>query len=213
MKRNQPDTIGTMLHDLDRRLRALETSPRLTSASIKDGTLTVRDADDDVRLRIGRLPDGSYGMEQLNDDGDAAVNISTLAFGMRSQQVLDAVTKDDSSPSFDDLAGSPGPEVEVEVGTAGRMLVLLNCSLSALAGQQALMGFDVDGPTDVAATDSRTIGIQAAFDDTAVLNLGGHYLIEGLDPGTYTVTAKYLVTGPGGTNTTFANRVLTVIPF
>lgn len=80
MKPNQPDSIGTVLKDLLRRMKIVETSPQLTQASIKDGALRVLDADFDERVKVGRLDadlDGDteddYGFVIFDEAGDWAL--------------------------------------------------------------------------------------------------------------------------------------------
>lgn len=50
-----PNTDAQWKSDVERRLAALERSPQLTNASIKDGHLEVVDADGIVRAKFGRL--------------------------------------------------------------------------------------------------------------------------------------------------------------
>lgn len=79
-KPNLPDTVGSALKDLLRRVRTLETAPQLTKASIKDGALRILDAIFDVRLKLGRLDadldgDGEddYGLVIFDAAGDWAL--------------------------------------------------------------------------------------------------------------------------------------------
>lgn len=65
---NQPDTIGTVLKDLLRRMKIAETAPQLTKASIKDGALRVLDAAFGVRVKLGRL-DGDFDADGEPDWG------------------------------------------------------------------------------------------------------------------------------------------------
>lgn len=65
------DTLKRELDDVKRRLRVLESTNRLTSASIKEGSLEVRDEDDLRRVTLGDLDDDGahYGVRVLDANG------------------------------------------------------------------------------------------------------------------------------------------------
>lgn len=66
MLANQPEDQGRILAEIERRLRTLEGSSPLTSASIQDGALRVVDAGLVEHVKIGKQADGTYG---INIDG------------------------------------------------------------------------------------------------------------------------------------------------
>lgn len=59
----QPDDPGRWMAEVERRLRILEATSPLTSASIQNGALRVLDASLVEQLRIGKLLDDSYGLD------------------------------------------------------------------------------------------------------------------------------------------------------
>jgi hypothetical protein len=80
------ETLLSIIHDLERRLRALETAPQLTSASIKDGALTIYDGSGRAIVVLGKQADGAYGM-RVNDAGGAEVirlgDLGSSQYGLR----------------------------------------------------------------------------------------------------------------------------------
>jgi hypothetical protein len=130
-----------------------------------------------------------------------------------------------SSVAFTDLA-TPGPEVEIVVGATGRVLVTLSASMDfeALRGfglnsAGAMMSFTMSGANTLIAFQSRAVrgrieyssGQAGGFDTdlTGILDASKVVLLEGLNPGLTTFTAKYAIHGADGP-ATFANRVISV---
>jgi hypothetical protein len=69
---NFPDTIGTHLDDIWRRLRALETAPQANNTTVSGGSFTVLDVTGAERVRLGTLADGTIGIE-VKDSGSVTV--------------------------------------------------------------------------------------------------------------------------------------------
>lgn len=91
----QPDDLATILAELRRRLKAVETHPHLQRASIKNGALTILDPADDVRAKFGRLDadldldgDPDWGLVIFDDAGDWAL-LGTKA-GVFVRGIIDA---------------------------------------------------------------------------------------------------------------------------
>lgn len=59
----QPDALARLLADFQHRLERLESSPQLGNTQINAGSLTVTDAQGNVLITVGLLPNGSYGFE------------------------------------------------------------------------------------------------------------------------------------------------------
>lgn len=64
-----PPNIARYINDLERRIRNLENAAQLTNSSIKDGTLEVLDGSGNVRVRIGRQLDTTYGVQVFDTSG------------------------------------------------------------------------------------------------------------------------------------------------
>jgi hypothetical protein len=64
-----PDDLTRRLREIERRLAALETAPRLKSAAMRNGLIEIVDDVGTVRTRLGLLPNGDYGVEAYNSDG------------------------------------------------------------------------------------------------------------------------------------------------
>ncbi len=65
-----PARIERDLKDLERRIRIMERTDRLTNSSVKEGSLDVYDEDDSRRVIFGQLPDGeNYGLATLDANG------------------------------------------------------------------------------------------------------------------------------------------------
>lgn len=58
----QPESLGSYVADLERRIRLLESAPRLKNASISDETNT-------TRAIFGQFSDGDFGVEVRNSGG------------------------------------------------------------------------------------------------------------------------------------------------
>src|SRR5689334_24837288 len=83
-----PQSIDQIVADLQRRVTTLETQPRLQSASIDAGGLTVREgniriADNNgiIRATFGKQLDGKYDFRVFDATGDARVKMGLLDSG------------------------------------------------------------------------------------------------------------------------------------
>lgn len=84
-----PDDLLAWLRDLDRRLVALERSPQLTSASIKDGALTIYNAAGLPVLVLGKQSTGRYGLSAFNAAGQRTLELGELASSRNGLEVPD----------------------------------------------------------------------------------------------------------------------------
>lgn len=198
-----PEELLSTLADLERRLVALERSPQLTSASIKDGALVVLDAAGVVRVKIGK--DGTdYGVKIYDAAGANAVSLATLAFGQNYAEVIpeEATT----STSYVDLA-TVGPSVPVTVGPSGRAIVLGGAYMtSTVTNQTVVAGLKVDAAAtfDFAALGNNTSGSIAGDHAAGVL-------VSGLSAGAHTFKLQYLQS-LGGATARFGSRWMLVLP-
>lgn len=203
---------------LERRLRALESSPQLTSASVKDGAITVYDASNVARVKIGK--DGSdYDVKVYDAAGTNAVALSTLAFGIQAATIL--TLESVGSATYVDMT-TAGPTVTVTIGPSGRAIVWLaaaNQVTDNTAGNSnlGLMSFAVSGASTLAASDDRSVRLQADVAGGAGqlivdASVGTCLLVTGLTAGSNTFTAKYRSVS-GASVAWFRNRTIVVQPF
>jgi len=137
-----------------------------------------------------------------------------------------ASSQSTTSSTYGDLA-TVGPVIQdVLVGKTGRLLVLWGCMIEEVSTDLARggsMSFEVSGATSLPADTSRRYEI--SHTDDGILNgslsassnnlfcraLAGH-LLEGLNPGLHTLTAKYR-SGNAGRTVRFSSRIMIAIPF
>jgi hypothetical protein len=134
-------------------------------------------------------------------------------------------TEDYSSSSFGDLA-TVGPEVELTVGATGRVLVTLSATIEYEAERGfgansagGMMSFEMSGANTLMPFLSRAVRGRIEYssaqvptfdtDLTGILDASKVVLLEGLNPGLTTFTAKYAIYG-AGSPVLFGNRVITV---
>lgn len=198
-----PDDLFAQLRDLERRLVALERSPQLTQASIKDGALTVFDAAGIARVKIGK--DGTdYGVKIYDAAGVNAVSLATLAFGQNYAEVVPEEST--TSTSYVDLA-TVGPSVSATVGPSGRAIVLGGAYMtSTVTNQTVIAGLKVDAAAtfDFAALGNNTSGSIAGDHSAGVL-------VGGLSAGAHTFKLQYLQSLAAATGR-FGSRWILVLP-
>lgn len=84
MKTNQPETLLTRMRAMERRIAELERGRTLNSASVSQGSFTVRTPDGDVIMRVGEIVVGAstfYGVEMLRRDGSLQARFYDSATG------------------------------------------------------------------------------------------------------------------------------------
>lgn len=176
---------------------------------LASGTLAMAPGDQIALLRFG----STYfilGVIRAAGVGTLATRAATVA----AQQST-------SSATYIDLA-TVGPTLtDVYIGPSRQCLVLLNASAGILNGVAA-MDFEVSGASSISpssnATNAAFIGVTTEGAQAIASVSSGTLLTaaSGLNEGLNTFTAKYArtQTGAGATGAaTFADRVLTVIPF
>jgi hypothetical protein len=100
---------------------------------------------------------------------------------------IDLMFEPRASSSYGDLA-TVGPEVTVNVGPSGLLVVSLACYYFEVLPYGGYMSFELSGANTLAASDERAIfglfALGQAFPSTSIA-------LSGLNPGETTVTAKY----------------------
>lgn len=143
--------------------------------------------------------------EILNSAFGGTSDLINLMSGI--QQATVATSQSTTSSSYTDL-GTVGPSVTVATKTTA--LVLMNTFMSQTAsGSFVAMSVAVSGDTTIAADDNNAIFYQAPFNN-AQFQFGGFTIIDTLNEGVNTFTAKYkiAISGTGG----FLRRRIAVIP-
>jgi len=183
----------------------------------------VYDVDGNLKIVVGQLGDGSYGLAAVNDDG-LLVDLAALSFGQRTAQVL---TQEATfvTANYVDLT-TVGPAVTVTIGQTGRCKVTITAQINYSTVTSGLvaggaMSFLTSGPETIEPNDDNAImsrlfnptgggGVQQKF------KASYQVLLEGLTPGEYTFTAKYkcLSSGsPAADAANFEDRRIWVEPF
>lgn len=204
------DYLLRRLRDLERQVRELQAGRRLEAATIRGGSLKVLDDQGQLQIQLGLLPDGTYGLAAVDADGKL-VTLAGLAFGLRAD--TDPAQGSRTASDFGDLTGAAvGPAVNVTIGSTGRCIVILGCKMSygdAFAG--GLMGYTISGATTRTATvdESMESSITA---ENQVFSASKAFLVEGLNPGVNTITAKY-ASAANGVAALFESRHLIAMPY
>lgn len=216
--RSEPADLVQRVIDLERRLSALERTPRLGTSSINKGALEVTDASGSVRVRVGLLSDGSYGMEVREDGQDNFHQVPyVFANGVFTTETC-------SSSSFGDLA-TVGPSVTVPVRSSKRILVLATAQMqwsigfAASVSQRGDLGIAMSGANSITPNIATDLLLPLIIDQsevtsgttarTLVWTITGQGVYENLNSGATTITLKYRKSGTS--NVDFSRRTLTVI--
>ena len=194
-----PLDLGSTIAELERRIRALETAPRLQNSSVVDGVTTVNDATGVVKTQFGLLSDGTYGLAVRNPTG-SLVNVNNTLFPVIERH---GPTQNVTATSFQLLPS--GPSVNATIGESGRALVTASCDLGlANTGMTANLGFRVAG------VDRRSGWLSVSASVLIAGSVGRPVLVTGLTPGVTTFSCVAYVTSGTGQ---FSNTAIVVQPF
>lgn len=176
--------------------------------------LEISDNSGAIQLRLGELASGGYGLEQVGADG-TQVPMLNLAYGVKAVSLSSGtfLTIADTAGAF--VSGSGGPAVSgVVVGPSGRMLITVGALISPDANVEGTIGYALSGASTVAATGLHGASFFTFGTTVAAGSVSSTSLQTGLTPGTYTVTAKYLVHDISGSGSCgFDNRFIIAQPF
>ncbi|MGH3878074.1 MAG: hypothetical protein ACRDSK_13675 [Actinophytocola sp.] len=239
---HHPGDVMRRLQELERAFREMAASRRLENASIGAGgvrlhsggsltvdpggtvkvgnititkdSLIVTDSSGATVLQLGLLSNGQYGLAAIDPVVGGLVEMAALAFRQSTVQI--AAREGRTSTSFGDLT-TVGPTVSgIEVGSTGKMVVELGTRMffgtfSAGVVVGGLMSFQVSGPTSLSPSVNRSVEA-SLIESAGQFGVGRQFLVTGLSPGTYSVTAKY-ASSTAGENCDFFERVVTVSAF
>lgn len=173
--------------------------------------------DDDTgvsQIRLGELASGGYGLEQIGTDG-TEVPMSNLAYGARAASFSSGsfLTIADTGGAF--VAGTGGPTVTgIVVGPSGRMLVSVGALISPDANTEGTIAYQISGAGSVSPSGLFGASFFTLGTTVAAGSVSSTALRTGLTPGTYTLTARYLVHDLSGSGSCgFDNRFIVAQPF
>jgi hypothetical protein len=212
---NFPDDIVQQIIDLEKRLSALERGTSLPNASIDKGALTVRDASRNVRVMLGLLADGSYGLA-VNDASGNPLSLAQLAFGLAASLADAAVI-----PTAYDTWQDDTPTQLTTTVTNKRMIVIVSARIIAGNGGQgtpssAWFGYKTTGAQVLAPDFGRALYANyTGFGQNTVVQASWVDVRTGIANGAYTVTPQMYMnsTGVPQNNASFAYRRCTVLPY
>lgn len=172
------------------------------------GSVTIVDGSGNVVATLGTIG-GVTSVHATDPSTSQSMPLSQLAFGMGAANDGGTNLTQTTLNTF-----QAGPmSISATVHT-DKMFVLVSGILisGSTAASQAMMSWNVSGPTTVGPAANRclaatTTATAAAF-GTEAASYG--YLHTGLTPGSYTVTDRYQSTGSTGI---FESRSMLVIPF
>lgn len=217
-----PDDLGRQLRDVERRLAALESAPRLKSAALYGGALEVLDtATRGTVLRAGVLPDDTVALAVYDDAGVERARFGELVgggYGTKLNIGFDFVsfqrttTSNVYTPTLSGSApGNAGPVVSIATGASAFVLVGASVQTGSGAIEGGNMTYTVSGATSLAAGSGghAFLGRNGSTPILAASIVAG-YLHTNLTPGVNVFTAQYL--SDQSTVISFQRRFLIVLP-
>jgi|SRR3954447_12768578 hypothetical protein len=213
MQYNFPDDIIDYLRGLEDRVKLLEKLSRAGTTSIDNGALQVRQ-DGNVRVKVGQLDDGSYGLA-LYDNSGLALPLSQLAFGIQASRADASITPVRNSWTDD------SPLSRVVTVTNRRMIVVLTAQIRAGSGgtgtpADSYYGYRALGAQVIAPDFGRAL--YSRYDATGMDNtVQASYwdVQDSIANGSYTVIPTMYAgsIGAPANDSTFSYRRLTVLPY
>lgn len=224
--RREPADIISRVTDLEVRISRMERTPSIGDTSIDSGTLRVKDAAGIVRVELGLLSDGSYGLNVKENASEIGFHQVPFIYTATAPAVV-GTGETCSSTTYADLA-TPGPFVVVPIRSTGRILVIATAQIqwtTPFAGSTANDGrFDVEfsgantrSPNEaidplVGVTKEQIITTAGATNAQAhIATITAQAEFSGLTPGNTTITMKYRNPQAATNTSDFFRRVLTVI--
>jgi hypothetical protein len=230
-----PDDIVQRMSSLETRVSNLERLPSLNNASIdssgltiKEGAIRVVDATGNIRIKMGKLDDGTYDITAYSPNGLSTVNLAALAFGpVGAFDTTNCTATVNLGAWADPVTGNPGPSVTVNIGSSGRCKVTVSAYLDYTVlpvvspnGGQLNMAYAITGANTMSGSIQLAVGdyLTDVSNTTAfhrVVRMGRTNYHSGLNPGLTTFKCVYLANVDVGSTLThgFADRSIIVEPF
>ena len=201
---------GDALQDLLRRVEILEARSR----GLQNGSIVVFDANNNTRLVLGALADGTYGLEVLDNSGNVEVKLGQLnasppiyglgvlpSGGTQLQQVggfgnvLPAQALNQTNTSY--LAFGAPNGVTTTIGPSGRALIMLTANI--ITSGTGMVGVQVD---------SGLFGSLLVVNNANLL-VGDFTVMSGMTAGSHTFTMGY---NTNGVSSSFTSPQMIVQP-
>jgi len=214
------DDLAERIADLESRLSRLERTPQLNAGTINQGAIKVVDENGSVRVQLGLLDDGNYGIKVKENGQDTFHEVPFIY----TDFVITGETC--SNTSYGDLA-TVGPRVNVSVGSSGRILILATAQAQWTSSGAASTAHDARFDVEFSGANTRSpnetvdplVGIlqhQLALStgtntDVMVATITAQATFAGLSPGLTTITMKYARSAGVTDNPQFFRRGLTVV--
>jgi hypothetical protein len=199
----QPADLSSWMREIEQRLRAVESAPKMQNSSVTNGSTSVLDATGAVRTRFGLLSDGTYGLEVQNPTG-SLVNISNTVF---PKSALQSGTQNISNTSWALLPS--GPSVTATIGASGLAMVTVCADIGLNVTNQtayvgfynATSGYKVSGWLSVSSSSGNALVAGTS---------GKSILVSGLPAGSQTFAAAGFVST---SNANYSDPTIIVQPF
>lgn len=187
----EPDGIFTRLDSHQKQINDLKRTSQLSAANITDGTLQVSDPAGNVRVQVGNIPDGDYGLAI----SDLAGHTEEI---LPSVHAYNAATLSTTSTTATAITGSP--TVSAVIGASGDAEITISAFVQVTTATTAFAALYIDGvlagPTSCFDLVAGTGGAGVAMSTTLLLSLFNGATIA---PGSHTFSLKYLVGSGTGT--------------
>lgn len=203
---NLPQDIGSLLADIDRRLRALEVAPRMPFSSVTGGAFVVRDDFGVIRARFGKLSDGTYGIEVDNAAG-TPLSIGASLFGIAVAKRPNITTL---TGSFQDL----GLTLSATAGASGNVAVVYGAHGAVTADGSGNGWIQADLFVDGVDTNPPSFGLNMFPSSTASASIAAPVvtaeMLTGLSAGAHTITMQGIRNS--GASGTWSNKWVLAFP-
>ncbi len=169
----------------------------------------VEDLSGNLRVAIGKLADGDYGLQVT----DPTLSVTTEILPVYDAQYVPAQTT--SSTTYVALSG---PSVQATIASSGKAQIFVSAYIGypgGTGGQQSggFVGVGIDGALPTGVLDEFVYAANTVVGSTAVggaTSAGMQVVLSGLSAGQHTFKCYYKMDGPG--TVTFSRMFLQITP-
>lgn len=219
-RQQNPDLLARIVQ-LEGRLSTLERVPGIGNTTIDRGTLRVKDENGVVRVELGLLTDGTYGLNVKETASETGFHQVPYVY-TNTVPSTPGTGETCTSSTYGDLA-TVGPLVTLPVRSTGRILIIATAQIQFHPVATNPQG---DGRFDVAFSGANTrtpnetadplVGVLSDLivgptERFIIGTITAQSVFEGLTAGNTTVTMKYRNIDAGITTSEFFRRTLTVV--